>query len=47
MTPEEQVCLRSLFVIDPEEDKNALKYRKGYRVLGIYNWILEILELKT
>ena len=47
MAPEEHACLRSLFVTDPEEDKNALKRRRGLRAPGTCNWILETPELKT
>jgi DNA polymerase III delta prime subunit len=38
--------LRSLFITDPTEDKNALKRRKGDRAFGTCSWILETDELQ-
>jgi DNA polymerase III delta prime subunit len=47
MTPEEKTCLKGLFITDPEEDKNALKRRKGDRTPGTCDWIFETHELKS
>ncbi|KAL3475836.1 hypothetical protein BJX99DRAFT_270950 [Aspergillus californicus] len=46
MTAEEKACLRALFLSDPEEDKNALKRRKGERAPDTCNWILDTNELQ-
>jgi predicted AAA+ superfamily ATPase len=46
MTAEGKACLQCLFLTDPAEDKNALKRRKGNRVSGTCEWILETDELK-
>ncbi|KAL2819020.1 hypothetical protein BDW59DRAFT_165298 [Aspergillus cavernicola] len=43
---EEGACLRSLFITDPTEDKNALKRRKGDRASGTCTWILESDDLQ-
>uniref|UniRef100_A0A093V197 Vegetative incompatibility protein HET-E-1 n=1 Tax=Talaromyces marneffei PM1 TaxID=1077442 RepID=A0A093V197_TALMA len=44
-TPDEHECLRSLFVTNPADDKNALKRKKGHRADGTCEWILETEEL--
>ncbi|EED20926.1 ankyrin 2,3/unc44, putative [Talaromyces stipitatus ATCC 10500] len=46
-TPEEEACRRSLFIIDPEENKNALKRRKGDRAPGTCDWIKDTDELRA
>ncbi|KAJ0413038.1 hypothetical protein BJY00DRAFT_320196 [Aspergillus carlsbadensis] len=46
MTEHDEECLRGLFLVDPEEDKNALKRRKGDRAPGTCEWILETQELQ-
>ncbi|KAL3472617.1 hypothetical protein BJX99DRAFT_262178 [Aspergillus californicus] len=43
---EEKDCLQSLFLTDPTEDKSALKRKKGGRVEGTCEWILETDELR-
>ncbi|KAB8228901.1 uncharacterized protein BDW43DRAFT_315402 [Aspergillus alliaceus] len=45
LTAEEKACLQCLFITDPVDDKNALKRRKGERVPGTCDWILETDEL--
>ncbi|KAL2834325.1 hypothetical protein BDW59DRAFT_46333 [Aspergillus cavernicola] len=47
MTAEEKACLRDLFLSDPEEDKNALKRRKGERAPDTCSWILGTNELQN
>ncbi|OJI99831.1 hypothetical protein ASPVEDRAFT_127771, partial [Aspergillus versicolor CBS 583.65] len=44
-TADEEACLQSLFLTDPEDDKNALRRRKGGRAAGTCEWILETDEL--
>jgi DNA polymerase III delta prime subunit len=46
MSPEEKECFHGLFITDPEEDKTALKRRKGDRVPGTCDWIFQSNELK-
>ncbi|KAL5001352.1 hypothetical protein BDV10DRAFT_182585 [Aspergillus recurvatus] len=46
MTDLDEECLRGLYLMDPEEDKNALKRRKGDRAPGTCKWILETQEIK-
>ncbi|KAL4910451.1 hypothetical protein BDW74DRAFT_52028 [Aspergillus multicolor] len=41
MTVEKKACLASLFLSDPEEDKNALKRRRGDRAPDTCRWILD------
>lgn len=40
-TPQDEECLRALFLTDPEEDRLALKRRKGVRAQGTCEWILQ------
>ncbi|KAL4789001.1 hypothetical protein BDV19DRAFT_395460 [Aspergillus venezuelensis] len=44
-TAEESRCFQSLFVTDPEEDKNILRRRKGDRAAGTCEWIMKTDEL--
>ncbi|KAJ0421776.1 hypothetical protein BJY00DRAFT_323062 [Aspergillus carlsbadensis] len=46
MTPEKKPCLQALFLTDPEDDKNALKRRKGERAPKTCSWILDTIELQ-
>ncbi|RAO74327.1 uncharacterized protein BHQ10_010339 [Talaromyces amestolkiae] len=46
-TPEEEACLRSLFITEPEENKNALKRKKGKRAPGTCDWIMHTDELRA
>ncbi|KAI7970530.1 hypothetical protein EIK77_002767 [Talaromyces pinophilus] len=46
-TPEEETCLRSLFITEPEENKNALKRKKGKRAPGTCDWIMHTDELRA
>ncbi|RDW90705.1 uncharacterized protein DSM5745_02480 [Aspergillus mulundensis] len=41
ITAEKKACLASLFLSDPEEDKNALKRRRGDRAPDTCRWILD------
>ncbi|KAM3552092.1 hypothetical protein ARSEF4850_007559 [Beauveria asiatica] len=43
--PKAEACLHDLFVIDPLEDKTALKRKKGDRAAGACEWILGTEEL--
>jgi DNA polymerase III delta prime subunit len=46
MTPEKRWCLQALVLTDPEDDKNALKRRKGERAPKTYSWIIDTTELQ-
>ncbi|KAF7596653.1 hypothetical protein BBP40_000575 [Aspergillus hancockii] len=46
LNPEEQDCLRRLFITDPQENRNALQRRKGGRAAGTCEWMLESSELR-
>ncbi|KAK2732923.1 hypothetical protein FQN57_002444, partial [Myotisia sp. PD_48] len=43
---EAKECLQNLVLTDPEEDKNALKRRKGNRAPGTCDWILDTNEIQ-
>ncbi|TQW06752.1 reverse transcriptase, RNaseH [Cordyceps javanica] len=43
--PKAEACLHDLFVIDPLEDKTALKRKKGDRAAGTCEWMLGTEEL--
>ncbi|KAF3399519.1 hypothetical protein DPV78_006382 [Talaromyces pinophilus] len=46
-TPEEEACLRSLFITEPEDNKNALKRDNGKRAPGTCDWIMHTDELRA
>ncbi|KAB8228766.1 uncharacterized protein BDW43DRAFT_315536 [Aspergillus alliaceus] len=46
LTQDEKNCLRSLFLTDPVEDKNALKRRKGDQAPYTCQWFLKTRELQ-
>ncbi|PLB44808.1 hypothetical protein P170DRAFT_267121 [Aspergillus steynii IBT 23096] len=46
MNAEERVCFAALFHSDPQEDKDALKRRKGERAADTSDWILDTNELR-
>ncbi|KAL2842123.1 hypothetical protein BJX68DRAFT_278469 [Aspergillus pseudodeflectus] len=41
LSAEEKACLRALVLTDPADDMNALKRRRGERVPGTCNWIID------
>ncbi|KAF9884895.1 hypothetical protein FE257_000962 [Aspergillus nanangensis] len=45
MNAAEKGCFNRLFQSDPEEDKNALKRRKGERAPNTCNWLLDTPEI--
>ncbi|KAI9035505.1 uncharacterized protein KD926_003433 [Aspergillus affinis] len=46
MNAEKRVCFAALFHSDPQEDKDALKRRKGERAADTSDWILDTNELR-
>ncbi|KAK2608999.1 hypothetical protein QQS21_002479 [Conoideocrella luteorostrata] len=45
LSPEAMACLSDLFVTDPSEDREALRRKKGDRVAGTCEWILDTEDL--
>ncbi|KAL4879276.1 hypothetical protein BJY04DRAFT_220396 [Aspergillus karnatakaensis] len=46
MIDQDEECLQNLFLVDPEEDKNALRRRKGERAAGTCEWILNTKDIR-
>ncbi|KAJ5817200.1 WD40 repeat-like protein [Penicillium robsamsonii] len=44
-SPQDKECLKALFLTDPEEDRAALKRKRGDRAQGTCEWILETDEI--